>query len=174
MRLNVMKKSGETKNVGVGRPKACPPADRSSGIFVSDSERKLGGPPRSGVASLFEREREKTEISAKRWEGRARLRASPEAANANFCEAAKKHNFKNSVGQASGKWLNKKVNRLKINQLTSQKVRAKGLEPIRMKHQILSLACLPISTRPLEGAKLGNYFRIGKGTIKKRTINKEQ
>ena len=48
----------------------------------------------------------------------------------------------------SGKWLKEKVNQLKINQLTSQKVRVKGLEPIRARHQILSLACLPISTHP--------------------------
>ena len=32
-------------------------------------------------------------------------------------------------------------------------VRAKGLEPIRTRHQILSLACLPISTRPLAEGK---------------------
>ena len=32
-------------------------------------------------------------------------------------------------------------------------VRAKGLEPIRTRHQILSLACLPISTRPPVGSK---------------------
>ena len=38
-------------------------------------------------------------------------------------EAAEKHNFENSVGQAPGKWQKEKVNRLKINQLTSQKVR---------------------------------------------------
>ena len=53
----------------------------------------------------------------------------------------------------SGKWQKEKVNRLKINQLTSQKVRVKGLEPIRARHQILSLACLPISTHPLLGCK---------------------
>ena len=45
-----------------------------------------------------------------------------------FCD------FENSVGQASGKWQKEKVNRLNINQLASQKVRVKGLEPIRAGH----------------------------------------
>ena len=36
-----------------------------------------------------------------------------------------------------------------------KEVRVKGLEPIRRRHQILSLACLPISTHPQDAVERG-------------------
>ena len=42
----------------------------------------------------------------------------------------------------------KRVKELIFNTLTLPFVRVKGLEPIRARHQILSLAWLPITTHP--------------------------